>query len=227
MNRIFGYGNKKTHDQMLQESGAAMDQAQQGLQHRLSQLDTQIAQINFQLQALQKKMKGMKSSVGQRPLRAQALKLLNKRKQLEQMRDSIDAQSWSMTQAQMTSDNLKNTMVTVNALKSTNKALKAQYGKIDIDKLQDMQDEMMDLIDQGEELQQVLATNFVGNDIEDIDEGELDAELEALADEDLTAMMANDIGEGEGTEVPSYLAGTVPKFIDEDADSEQVLESAQ
>mgnify|MGYP002782960163 CR=1 FL=1 len=212
---------------MLQESGAAMDQAQQGLQHRLSQLDTQIAQINFQLQALQKKMKGMKSSVGQRPLRAQALKLLNKRKQLEQMRDSIDAQSWSMTQAQMTSDNLKNTMVTVNALKSTNKALKAQYGKIDIDKLQDMQDEMMDLIDQGEELQQVLATNFVGNDIEDIDEGELDAELEALADEDLTAMMANDIGEGEGTEVPSYLAGTVPKFIDEDADSEQVLESAQ
>lgn len=143
------------------------------------------------------------------------------------MRDSIDAQSWSMTQAQMTSDNLKNTMVTVNALKSTNKALKAQYGKIDIDKLQDMQDEMMDLIDQGEELQQVLATNFVGNDIEDIDEGELDAELEALADEDLTAMMANDIGEGEGTEVPSYLAGTVPKFIDEDADSEQVLESAQ
>lgn len=227
MNRIFGYGNKKTHDQMLQESGAAMDQAQQGLQHRLSQLDTQIAQINLQLQALQKKMKGMKSSVGQRPLRAQALKLLNKRKQLEQMRDSIDAQSWSMTQAQMTSDNLKNTMVTVNALKSTNKALKAQYGKIDIDKLQDMQDEMMDLIDQGEELQQVLATNFVGNDIEDIDEGELDAELEALADEDLTAMMANDIGEGEGTEVPSYLAGTVPKFIDEDADSEQVLESAQ
>lgn len=214
---------------MLQESGAAMDQAQQGLQHRLSQLDTQIAQINFQLQALQKKMKGMKSSVGQRPLRAQALKLLNKRKQLEQMRDSIDAQSWSMTQAQMTSDNLKNTMVTVNALKSTNKALKAQYDKIDIDKLQDMQDEMMDLIDQGEELQQVLATNFVGNDIEDIDEGELDAELEALADEDLTAMMANDIGEGEGegTEVPSYLAGTVPKFIDEDADSEQVLESAQ
>lgn len=212
---------------MLQESGAAMDQAQQGLQHRLSQLDTQIAQINFQLQALQKKMKGMKSSVGQRPLRAQALKLLNKRKQLEQMRDSIDAQSWSMTQAQMTSDNLKNTMVTVNALKSTNKALKAQYGKIDIDKLQDMQDEMMDLIDQGEELQQVLATNFVGNDIEDIDEGELDAELEALADEDLTAMMANDIDEGEGTEVPSYLAGTVPKFIDEDADSEQVLESAQ
>ncbi|KAL3232576.1 Vacuolar protein-sorting-associated protein 60 [Nakaseomyces bracarensis] len=227
MNRIFGYGNKKSHDQVLQESSQAMDQAQQGLQHRLSTLDTQIAQINFQLQAIQKKMAAMKSSVGKKPLRAQALKLLNKRKQLEQMRESIDAQSWSMTQAQMTSDNLKNTMVTVNALKSTNKALKAQYGKIDIDKLQDMQDEMMDLIDQGEELQQVLATNFVGNDIEDIDEGELDAELEALAEEDLTAMMDAELDVGNANEIPSYLSGTVPKFIDEETGAEQALESAQ
>lgn len=227
MNRIFGYGNKKSHDQVLQESNQAMDQAQQGLQNRLSQLDTQIAQINFQLQTLQKKMAGMKSSVGKKPPRAQALKLLNKRKQLEQMRESIDAQSWSMTQAQMTSDNLKNTMVTVNALKSTNKALKAQYGKIDIDKLQDMQDEMMDLIDQGEELQQVLATNFVGNDIEDIDEGELDAELEALAEEDLTAMMDSELDMGAANEIPSYLSGTIPKFIDEEEGTEQALESAQ
>ena len=74
------------------------------------------------------------------------------------MRDSLDSQSWSMTQAQLTSDNLQNTMVTVNALKQTNKALKAQYGKINLDKLQDMQDEMLDLIEQGDELQDMLAS---------------------------------------------------------------------
>lgn len=227
MNRIFGYGTKKSHDQVLQESNQAMDQAQQGLQNRLSQLDTQITQINFQLQTLQKKMASMKSNIGKKPLRTQALKLLNKRKQLEQMRESIDTQSWSMTQAQMTSDNLKNTMVTVNALKSTNKALKAQYGKIDMDKLQDMQDEMLDLIDQGEELQQVLATNFVGNDIEDIDEGELDAELEALAEEDLTTMLDSEIDTGAANEIPSYLSGTVPKFIDEEEGAKEAIESAQ
>lgn len=224
MNRIFGYGNKKGHEQMLQESGKAMDQAQQGLQERVSQLDTQISQLNFQLQSLQKKISSSRSTAGQRPLRQQALKLLNKRKKLESMRDSLDSQAWSMTQAQMTSDNLKNTMVTVNALKQTNKALKAQYGKINVDKLQDMQDEMIDLIEQGEELQQVLAMN--SGDIEDIDESELDAELDALAEEQL---MGSGM-EGSGLEVPSYLTDTVPQFVDEEPQSEssdKALESAQ
>lgn len=226
MNRIFGYGNRKTHDQMLQESGKAMNQAQQGLQERVSQLDTQISQINFQLQSLQKKINSSRSPAGQRPLRQQALKLLNKRKKLESMRDSLDSQSWSMTQAQMTSDNLKNTMVTVNALKQTNKALKAQYGKINVDKLQDMQDEMMDLIEQGDELQQVLAMNSANGDIEDIDESELDAELDALAEGDLMAPGMED----SGLEVPTYLTGTVPQFIDEEPQEEsanKALASAQ
>ena len=97
MNRLFGYGNKKSHDQLLQESNQAMNQAQQGLQSRVSQLDTQISQLNFQLQTIQRKISSSKSSLGQRPLRQQALKLLNKRKQLQGMRDSLDSQSWSMT----------------------------------------------------------------------------------------------------------------------------------
>lgn len=226
MDRIFGYGNRKTHEQMLQESGKAMDQAQQGLQERVSQLDTQISQLNFQLQTLQKKITTSRSTAGQRPLRQQALKLLNKRKKLEQMRDSLDSQSWSMTQAQMTSDNLKNTMVTVSALKQTNKALKAQYGKINLDKLQDMQDEMADLIEQGDELQQMLAMNSVNGDIEDVDESELDAELDALAEEQLMGPGINE----SGLDVPSYLTDTIPQFIDEEPQTEnsnKALESAQ
>ena len=128
MNRIFGYGGRKTHDQLLQDSNKAMNDAQESMQQRISGLDTQISQLNVQLQTLQRKISSTSSSAGQRPLRQRALKLLNKRKQLESMRDSLDSQSWSMNQAQMTSDNLRNTMVTVNALKQTNKALKAQYG---------------------------------------------------------------------------------------------------
>ncbi|CCH61408.1 hypothetical protein TBLA_0E03540 [Henningerozyma blattae CBS 6284] len=226
MNRIFGYNRGKSHDQLLQDSSKAMDQAQQGLQNRISQLDTQISQINFQLQTLQKKIATSKSTLGKKPLKQQALKLLNKRKQLESMRDSMDNQAWSMTQAQMTSDNLKNTMVTVNALKSTNKALKSQYGKIDIDKLQDMQDEMIDLIEQGDELQQVLATNTIGNDLEDIDEADLDAELDALAEEDFNVDPTEEISTGA---VPSYLSNNIPDFIDEEPQEEdptKALENA-
>lgn len=232
MNRIFGYGNKKNHDQLLKESNQAMNQAQQGLQTRMSKLDTEISQLNMQLTNIQKRLSLIKSPLGQRPLRAQALKLLNKRKKLEQMRDSLDNQDWSMTQAQMMTDTLQNTMISVNAMKQNNAVLKAQYGKIDIDKLEDMQDEMVDLIEKGEELQNALSLNTVG-DVDDIDESELDAELDALAEDDLGQDLF-DTGNMEAAEsgIPSYLSGSVPQFIDEDQQKEndsgnKALESAQ
>lgn len=215
MNRIFGYGKGQNSDQLLKDSQKSMNDAQQGMQQRISNLDTQIAQLNSQLQTLQKKIASNKSPAGQRPLRARAVKLLNKRKQLESMRDQLDSQSWSMSQAQMTTDNLHNTMVTVNALKQTNKALKQQYGKINVDKLQDMQDEMLDLIEQGEELQQVLAMNGE-QDLDDISESELDAELEALQEDNFGEdLLLEDFG-AESGELPSYLSSTVPKFVDEE-----------
>ncbi|CAH01208.1 Vps60p [Kluyveromyces lactis] len=213
MNRIFGYGNRKTHEQMMQDSSKAMGEAQSGLSGRISQLDTQISQLNFQLSTLQKKISNTKSSMGQKPLRQRALKLLNKRKQLEAMRDQLDSQSWSMSQVQMTTDNLKNTMVTVNALKQTNQALKQQYSKINIDKIQDMQDEMMDLIEQGDELQDVLAMQ--NQDIDDISESELDAELEALGEEDYLEELNLNDSETTG-ELPSYLNNAMPQFVDDE-----------
>ena len=220
MNRIFGYGNKKTHEQLMQESNQAMNSAQQGLQGKMSQLDTQIAQLNMQLQTIQKKLGAIRSPAGQRPLRAQALKLLNKRKKLEQMRESLDNQDWSMTQSRMMSDTLANTMLSVNALKQSNAALKSQYGKIDIDKLEDMQDEMADLIERGEELQNALNMNSDALDVDDIDDAELDAELDALAEDDLMGYNAvgndlMDIG-ASADGVPSSLSGAVPQFVDED-----------
>lgn len=229
MNRIFGYGNKKSHDQLLQESNQSMNQAQQSLSNRISQLDTQIAQLNFQLQNIQKNLQ--RSNNKQPSLRKQALKILNKRKQLENMKDSLDSQSWSMTQAQLTNDNLQNTMITINALKQTNNAMKAQYGKINIDKLQDMQDEMLDLIEQGDELQEVLAMNNNSGELDDISDAELDAELDALAQEDFTLPTSEN---SLGNDMPSYLLGAnaPPAFIEEEPnldteDKNKALESAQ
>ena len=115
-------------------------------------------------------------------------------------------------------------MVTVNALKQTNKALKQQYSKINIDKIQDMQDEMMDLIEQGNELQEVLATQ--NQDIDDISESELDAELEALGEDDLM----DDLGLGDSDtvgELPSYLNNAMPQFVDDEPlQNEPKLETA-
>lgn len=118
----------------------------------------------------------------------------------------------------MTTENLKNTMITVDAMRQTNKELRKTYGKIDIDKLEDMQDEMLDLIDQSNDLQAALGRSYDVPD--DISESELDAELEALGDE-------MEFENFEGEEVPSYLndgldTDKLPSFLqDEPAKEEQ------
>ena len=41
-----------------------------------------------------------------------------------------------MEQASITTENLRNTMATVDAMKTANKELKKQYGKLDVDKIE-------------------------------------------------------------------------------------------
>ena len=41
-----------------------------------------------------------------------------------------------MEQASLTTENLRNTMATVDAMKTANKEMRKQYGKIDIDKIE-------------------------------------------------------------------------------------------
>ena len=112
----------------------------------------------------------------------------------------------------MMQDNLKNTMTTVDAMKTTQKELKKQYGKVDIDKIERMQDEMADLMEVGNEIQESISRSY---DLpEDVDEAELDAELEALGEEVEVGGGFEGVGVGE---MPSYLqeSGGPPVFIDE------------
>lgn len=120
----------------------------------------------------------------------------------------------------MMQDNLKNVMTTVDAMKTTTKTLKKQYGKIDIDKIERMQDEMADLMDIGNEINESISRAY---DIpEDVDEAELDAELEALGEE---SMFENQMGEEA---MPSFLQDEVapPSFIDEPPEQGKVKEAA-
>jgi len=120
----------------------------------------------------------------------------------------------------MMTDNLKNVMTTVDAMKSTNKTLRQQYGKIDIDKIERMQDEMQDLMEMGNEIQESMSRSY---DVpEDVDEAELDAELEALGQE---AEFESSLGTAEG-EMPSFMVDEVPQFVDEPPQAGKVKEAA-
>lgn len=152
----------------------------------------------------------MRDGPGKNAIKQKAIKVLQQRKMYESQKDQLQQQSWNMEQAGMMQDNLKNTMATVDAMKTTQKELKKQYGKINIDKIDKMQDEMADLMDMGNDIQESISRSY---DVpEDVDEAELDAELEALGDE--VEFGAEGLGESE---MPGFLTESSgpPMFIDE------------
>ena len=89
----------------------------------------------------------------------------------------------------MTTENLKNTMITVDAMQQANKELKKQYKNINIDKvfywmvdsllimlqIEKIQDEMEDLMEAANEVQETLGRSYGVPD--DIDEADLEAGL--------------------------------------------------
>lgn len=177
----------------------------------MATLDVKLAKINAELTTYQQKMSRIRDGPGKNALRQKALKLLKQRREIEAQKDNLESQSWNMEQAAIQTDNLRNAMVTVDAMKTANKELKKQYGKIDIDKIESLQDEMADLMDMSNELQDTMSRNYAVPD--DISESELDAELEALGEE-----MEFESAQNETNGIPSYLMDsntTLPNFIDE------------
>lgn len=215
MNRLFGTKSKVPK--------ATLDDAMGNIDNRVSSLDVKITKVNSELATYQQKLSKMREGPGKSAIKQRAIKLLRQRKQLETQRDQLMSQSWNISQAQMTTENLKNTMITVDAMRQTNKELRKTYGKINIDKLEDMQDEMLDLIDQSNELQASLGRSYDVPD--DISESELDAELEALGDElDINEEMG-------GEQLPSYLTDNgdseykLPSFVEDEAPKSEEPES--
>lgn len=185
-------------------------------------LDVKLAKINAELTTYQTRMAKMRDGPGKTALRQKALKLLQRRKMHEAQRDQLQQQSWNMEQASMMTDNLANVLTTVDAMKSANKTLRRQYGKIDVDKIERMQDEMQDLIEMGNDIQESLGRSY---DVpEGVDEAELDAELEALGEE---AEFEAGVGMGLGVgETPGFMLDEVPSFVDEPPETGKVKEAA-
>lgn len=101
----------------------------------------------------------------------------------------LTQQTFNMESAALTTENLRNTMATVDALQASNKEIKKQYGKINLDKIevrclcalvvlaynigQNIHDEMEDLLEQANEIQESLGRSYAVPD--EIDEADLEA----------------------------------------------------
>ncbi|EAU84663.1 HSPC177 [Coprinopsis cinerea okayama7 len=195
MNRLFGSSASKKPGPSLQDAIASTDARAGSIEVKIRKLDAELARYKEQMSKL-------RNGPGKSAIQQRALRTLKQKKMYEAQIAQLTQQSFNMESAALTTENLRNTMATVSAMEQANKQIRKQYGKIDIDKIENMHYDMEELMEQANEIQETLARSYALPD--EIDEADLEAELDALELEE----------EEEG---PSYLAdlNKAPDFIDE------------
>ncbi|PKC04030.1 hypothetical protein RhiirA5_9965 [Rhizophagus irregularis] len=173
MNRLFGT-SKKTPKPSLNDAIAATDNRVDAVEVKIKKLDAELAKYKDQ-------MKKMRDGPGKNAIKNKALRVLKQRKMYETQRDQLQQQSFNMEQAAFTTENLRNVISTVDAMQIANKEMQKQYKNIDINKIESIQDDMEDLLEQANDIQESLGRTY--GVPEDIDEDDLEAELDALGDE--------------------------------------------
>lgn len=203
MRRILGWSQGPTARKPdLKDAVASTDARAEATQVKISRLDAELGRYRDQL-------KRMRNGAGKNAIQQRAMRVLQQRRLYESQLEQLNQQSFNMEQSMMTTENLRNTMATVDAMQQANKEMRKTYGNINVSKVERVQDDMEDLLDQSEALQETMSRNYGVPD--NIDEDELEAELEALEE---------DPGEADA-EVPSYLQQAAhglpaqPDYIDE------------
>ncbi|KAJ7752755.1 vacuolar protein sorting-associated protein 60 [Mycena maculata] len=195
MNRIFGTSASRKPKPTLQDAIASTDV-------RMSSIEVKIKKLDGELGRYKEQMSKLRNGPGKDAVQQRALRTLKQKRMYESQLAQLAQQTFNMESAALTTENLRNTMATVDAMQVANKEMRKQYGKIDIDKIENMHYDMEDLLEQANEIQESLGRSYAVPD--EIDEADLEAELDALQLEE----------EEEGT---SYLSdlNKVPDFVDE------------
>ncbi|KAJ7368598.1 vacuolar protein sorting-associated protein 60 [Mycena albidolilacea] len=196
MNRIFGTSASKKPKPSLQDAIASTDV-------RMSSIEVKIKKLDGELGRYKEQMAKLRNGPGKDAVQQRALRTLKQKRMYEAQLAQLAQQTFNMESAALTTENLRNTMATFDAMKVANKEMQKQYGKIDIDKIEAMHYDMEDMLEQSNEIQEIMGRSYAVPD--EIDEADLEAELDALA------------LEGPDEEGTSYLTdlNKVPDFVDE------------
>ncbi|KAF7355550.1 Vacuolar protein sorting-associated protein 60 [Mycena sanguinolenta] len=196
MNRIFGTSASKKPKPSLQDAIASTD-------GRMSSIEVKIKKLDGELGRYKEQMAKLRNGPGKDAVQQRALRTLKQKRMYEAQLAQLAQQTFNIESAALTTENLRNTMATFDAMKAANKEMQKQYGKIDIDKIEAMHYDMEDMLEQSNEIQEIMGRSYAVPD--ELDEADLEAELDALA------------LEGPDEEGTSYLAdlNKVPDFVDE------------
>ena len=195
MDRIFGKKKKAGPP----APGLADHSASMG--GRVEEMDKKILSLENELRGHKDKIKKARTPAAKQAAQRRAMEVLKRKKMYESQRDMVAGQQFNIDQASFNIESAKANVQTVAAMKSANNELKrTMKHDLRIDDVEDLADEMAEMMEDFNEINEALASNYA---TPEVDEADLDAELELLEDE----MFEEEAALGEDA-TPSYLQTT-------------------
>lgn len=181
--RLFGSGGKKKTAEGPKESILQMRATLEMLEKKEKHLDSKISQETEFARAHASTNKN------------QALMALKRRKQLEMHQENVRGARFNLESQIMTIENAHINLETLQAMKAGSAAMKSIHGELDVNKVDDVMEDIREQMDLANEISQAIS-NPLGLDTS-IDEDELEAELERFEQEALDATLL------ETTKIPT------------------------
>eukprot|EP01036_Dinobryon_divergens_P028003 gene28003-36883_t len=158
--------------------GPSLVDASSNITKNINELDSKIKSIDDEMRRYKEQLKKTPNNA---TVKKRAMDALKRKKMYESQRDQLAGQQFNLDQTSFAIETVKNTQVTVAAMKDATKTLKMEQKKISLAELEDMQDDMEDLLEDVGEISDILGRSYGTPD--GIDEDDLDAELACLEDE--------------------------------------------
>lgn len=174
MKRLFGSKKDVPPPPSLQDTTDNLNKRGDSIDEKIRKLDAELVRYKEQL-------KKTRPGPTQNSIKQRAMRVLKQKKMYEGQRDQLYNQTYNLEQISFTQESLKDTQHMMTAMKTANKELKKQYKTMDINKIEAMQDEMYDMMDEAGEIQEAMSRTYGVPD--GIDEDELQDELDALDDD--------------------------------------------
>jgi charged multivesicular body protein 5 len=173
MRRIFGSGQPKAPPPNLTDAISSIEGRAESVEKKVAKLDAELVQLKDQ-------MKKMREGPSKNLVKQKALRILKQKRMYEGQKDQLNQQTFNMEQSNFAIQGMKDNQITVAAMQGGLKTMKNEYKKLNIDKIDRLQDEMEDMLDMNNDIQEALGRQY---DTPDVDEADLEAELDALGDE--------------------------------------------
>ncbi|XP_015127407.1 charged multivesicular body protein 5 [Diachasma alloeum] len=173
MNRLFGRAKAK-------EPGPSLTDVIAGVDGRADTAEKKVQRLDAELKKYKDQLAKMRDGPAKNAVKAKAMRVLKQRKMYEGQVESLRQQAFNMEQTNYATQTLKDTQITMAAMKDGVKQMQKEFKNINIDHIDDMQDDLADMLDQADEVQEALGRSY---GMPEIDDDELEAELDALGDD--------------------------------------------